>query len=211
MRIIIAGTQQQKKELLNGKEPDANIIWLDSIEAFADNKEADAYIDLLFENDDNRINVLQQYAASLVIINSVIHTLSEVNSSFIRINGWPTFLHAEKIEASLLREDLKQKTQLALEQLGKKVEWTADMPGFISPRIVSMIINEAFLCLQEDISNKENIDTAMKLGTGYPYGPFEWAEKIGLKNIHALVDKLKTKTAGFQPTEIAYTLSGTNK
>lgn len=211
MRIIIAGTQQQKKELLNGKEPDANIIWLDSIEAFAKNKDADAYIDLLFENDNNRIDVLQQYSASLVIINSVIHTLSEVNSSFIRINGWPTFLQVEKIEACSLSEDLKQKTQLVFEQLGKKVEWTADIPGFISPRIVSMIINEAFLCLQEDISNKENIDTAMKLGTGYPYGPFEWAEKIGLQNIHALVDKLKSKTAGFQPTEIAYTLSGTNK
>ena len=42
-----------------------------------------------------------------------------------------------------------------------------------------MIINEAFLALQEGVSTKEEINTAMKLGTNYPLGPFEWVEKIG--------------------------------
>ncbi len=45
---------------------------------------------------------------------------------------------------------------------------------------MAMIINEAWHALAEEVSTKNEIDTAMKLGTNYPYGPFEWAEKIGL-------------------------------
>ncbi len=31
----------------------------------------------------------------------------------------------------------------------------------------------------------------MKLGTNYPYGPFEWAKLIGIKNIHSLLTALQ--------------------
>jgi 3-hydroxybutyryl-CoA dehydrogenase len=31
----------------------------------------------------------------------------------------------------------------------------------------------------------------MKLGTNYPYGPFEWSKKIGLKNILELLKALR--------------------
>ncbi len=53
-----------------------------------------------------------------------------------------------------------------------------------------MIINEAFYALGDDVSTKEEIDVAMKLGTNYPFGPFEWGEKIGLQNIIELLKKL---------------------
>ncbi len=58
-----------------------------------------------------------------------------------------------------------------------------DEPGFVSARIVSMIINEAYFTLEAGTSTKEEIDIAMKLGTGYPFGPFEWGEMIGLSRI----------------------------
>jgi 3-hydroxybutyryl-CoA dehydrogenase len=60
----------------------------------------------------------------------------------------------------------------------------------ITPRTIAMIINEAYFALEEEISSKEQIDIAMKLGTNYPYGPFEWAEKIGLKKIYNLLTQL---------------------
>ena len=56
-----------------------------------------------------------------------------------------------------------------------------------------MIINEAFFALEEGVSSKEEIDVAMKLGTNYPYGPFEWQEKIGLQNIYQLLHNLSEK------------------
>ena len=58
-----------------------------------------------------------------------------------------------------------------------------DEPGFVSARIVAMMINEAYFTWEAGTSTKEEIDIAMKLGTGYPYGPFEWGEKIGLRGL----------------------------
>ena len=68
-----------------------------------------------------------------------------------------------------------------------------DVPGMISTRVIAMIINEAYFGLGDGISSKKDIDIAMKLGTNYPYGPFEWGEKIGLKKIYALLKKLSEK------------------
>ena len=53
-----------------------------------------------------------------------------------------------------------------------------------------MIINEAYYTFEDDVSTKKEIDIAMKLGTNYPFGPFEWSEKIGLKNIYDLLLQL---------------------
>jgi 3-hydroxybutyryl-CoA dehydrogenase len=53
-----------------------------------------------------------------------------------------------------------------------------------------MIVNEAYLALGEGVSSREAIDTAMRLGTNYPYGPFEWASRIGLSPIVELLEVL---------------------
>jgi len=60
----------------------------------------------------------------------------------------------------------------------------------ISARVIAMIINEAYFGLGDEITSKTETDIAMKLGTNYPYGPFEWSEKIGLQKIYALLKKL---------------------
>ena len=77
-----------------------------------------------------------------------------------------------------------------LNQLQWQFVWVGDDYGFIAARIISMIINEAYFALEENVSTKEQIDVAMKLGTNYPYGPFEWSKKIGLINILNLLQKL---------------------
>jgi 3-hydroxybutyryl-CoA dehydrogenase len=56
--------------------------------------------------------------------------------------------------------------------------------------VIAMIINEAYFALGDAISTPAEIDTAMKLGTNYPYGPFEWGEKIGLLQVYQLLAKL---------------------
>lgn len=70
----------------------------------------------------------------------------------------------------------------------------SDRIGMVSPRIVCMIINEAYYTLQEGTASKQDIDTGMKLGTAYPYGPFEWAEKIGIKNVYELLQLVHKDT-----------------
>jgi 3-hydroxybutyryl-CoA dehydrogenase len=73
------------------------------------------------------------------------------------------------------------------------------MVGFVTPRVISMIINEACLALQEGVSTKEEIDTAMKLGTNYPFGPFEWMDRIGQDKIYALLLKLSRHQSRYLP------------
>jgi 3-hydroxybutyryl-CoA dehydrogenase len=62
-----------------------------------------------------------------------------------------------------------------------------------------MMINEAFIALNEGVSTKEEIDIAMKLGTNYPYGPFEWSEKIGVEKIKSLLEKLNHYQERYKP------------
>jgi len=189
MEIVVLADELQKQELAHGLSP-RGVVWINNEEEFRRYKNADAYIDLEFVNDANRIALLNKLLPKLVIINCVTDTLQKTNSSFVRINGWNTFLKSSIIEASSLNENVKQKTEEVFSHFNKKIEWVDDIVGFITPRVVSMIINEAFISLKEGVSTKEEIDTAMKLGTNYPYGPFEWAEKIGVDNLKKLLNKL---------------------
>lgn len=64
--------------------------------------------------------------------------------------------------------------------MGKTTTRAADLPGFISNRVLMPMINEAVLCLQEGVATKEDIDATMKLGTNVPMGPLQLADFIGL-------------------------------
>lgn len=47
--------------------------------------------------------------------------------------------------------------------------------GFIFPRTIVQIINEAHFALEEEVATREDINRAMKFGVNYPKGPFEWS------------------------------------
>ncbi len=76
------------------------------------------------------------------------------------------------------------------------------MPGFISASVIAMIINEAYFAKADGVSTEAEIDLAMKLGTNYPYGPFEWAQKIGLKNILNLLTSMSEQNNKYAPSPL---------
>ena len=69
-----------------------------------------------------------------------------------------------------------------------------DQVGMVTPRIICMIINEAYYAVEENVASRSDIDLAMKLGTNYPFGPFEWCDKIGIKNVHRLLKEVFANT-----------------
>lgn len=77
-----------------------------------------------------------------------------------------------------------------LQRLGKETAVVQDRVGMVTPRILCGIINEAFFALTEDAASPRDIDTAMKLGTNYPFGPVEWAQKIGIRHILCILEAL---------------------
>jgi 3-hydroxybutyryl-CoA dehydrogenase len=187
MKILIRATEKQKNYLVSGLSESGNIIFVDNFSESDHNRNADAFIDLMFEDDPSSLADLQHLLPKSVIINSVIKTLGQTNKSFIRINAWEGFFNKPLLEGSFLEDENKTRAEAVLSTLNKKIQWVPDDPGFVTPRIISKIINEANLALQEGVSTKEEIDAAMKLGTSYPYGPFEWSDKIGNDKIQKLL------------------------
>lgn len=197
MKIAVITNEALKMELLaQMTEPQEELLWLN---APVNSPGIDCYIDLLFESHKERIEQLRQLPATFILVNSVINTLADLPENFVRINGWLTFLQRPWAECSCKNESLKSTVEKVMSVFHKKATWVPDKPGFISSRVVSMIINEAYLALEENVSSKAEIDIAMKLGTNYPFGPFEWSEKIGLKNVYDLLSALAKKDKRYQP------------
>jgi 3-hydroxybutyryl-CoA dehydrogenase len=188
MQIVVVANQELKDELTaNGVDSQANIAWIEDLSQLVVYPDAAVIADLVF--DPGHTDVLKT-RASLVIINSVTLTLKETDESFVRINGWPTFLRSSLVEAACLKKENKQKATAFFSLFNKTIEWLPDTAGFVTPRVISMIINEAFIALEEGVSTREEINTAMKLGTNYPFGPFEWVEQIGSGRVQDLLQKL---------------------
>ena len=183
--IVVANVEQQEEILLKNTNQDVEMIFAGTSSELGSNDNYDA-IFYLNENENIDIN---KFFDNPVFINSVIETLEENNlpGNFSRINGWPGFLKRPTWEIASFNRNIAGKI---FAQLGWNVVFIKDDPGLVSARVISMIINEAFFALGEGISTIEEIDLAMKLGTNYPYGPFEWEEKIGLQNIYRLLHKL---------------------
>ncbi|MFE6750184.1 3-hydroxyacyl-CoA dehydrogenase family protein [Kitasatospora purpeofusca] len=55
-----------------------------------------------------------------------------------------------------------------------------DRAGFIVNALLFPYLNDAVRMLQEHYATVDDIDTAMKLGCGYPMGPFELLDVVGL-------------------------------
>lgn len=200
MKIVVVADDALKEELLaQGLQSNVTIDWVTTIPASAS---ADCCIDLLFNNIPERIAALQKLQTAIVIVNTVSVTLENLPKNFIRINGWPGFLQRTVIEAAAINEQLKKETEFFFTCFNKSTEWVPDKAGFITATIISMVINEAYFTLGEQVSSKEDIDTAMKLGTNYPFGPFEWGKKIGLDKVCELLLTLSQKNPRYQPADL---------
>ncbi len=75
--------------------------------------------------------------------------------------------------------------------IGKEIELVQDRVGMVFPRIICQMINEAAFALQDETASPRDIDTAMKLGAHYPIGPIEWADRIGLQQVYAVLAALQ--------------------
>jgi len=184
---ILGSSEVQKKMQAKLVASDIQLVFADSVDNLLLETSADIYFDFGFQMSRERINMLSSLLPRPVFVNSVINTLDEIGFPFIRINAWPTFFEREIWEIAVNAKPAAESAINFFEKLNLNFQITPDITGMISARIIAMIINEAYYTLQENVSSKDEIDIAMKLGTNYPFGPFEWSRKIGLKNIYELL------------------------
>lgn len=112
---------------------------------------------------------------------------SKISATLVGFNGLPTFLNRPLLEVALWRKEDKKLLELTCNKLATEFCVVDDRVGLVTPRIICMIINEAYFTVQEGTATREDIDMAMKLGTNYPYGPFEWCHRIGIRHVYELL------------------------
>lgn len=200
MKVVVISDQNLKNEwLMHCQPPLPEIDWVETI---TDTIKADCVIDLLFDESSERIDCLKTIQANLIIINAVNTTLKNLPAHFIRINGWPGFLKRPIVEAATIDEKLKPIAASVFASVNKKAEWVPDSCGLVTPRIIGMIINEAYFALEEGVTTKAETDIALKLGTNYPFGPFEWSELIGIRKVYSLLQQLSTENIRYRPSDL---------
>jgi len=79
-------------------------------------------------------------------------------------------------------------------RMGKIPSVSADSPGFLANRILMPYINEATICLETGVGDRDSIDSIMKNGTNVPMGPLQLADFIGLDTCLAIMKVLHTET-----------------
>lgn len=198
MDIFIIGDNNQKSDLVGQIKDGHAITQLEAIEGISDNSEAvifDFYAD---ESPDN----LEVYAgkqnwhlfinATRVALAETAYYLTAPKPKLYGIAADPGFINRPILEISALGEE--QVVSPFLDELFNDYALVDDRVGLVTPRIIAMIINEAYFTVQEGTANREDIDKAMKLGTNYPMGPFEWARAWGISHIYELLDALYQDT-----------------
>jgi 3-hydroxyacyl-CoA dehydrogenase len=72
--------------------------------------------------------------------------------------------------------------------IGKATVACKDTPGFIVNRLLVPYLMESIRMFERGDASMRDIDTAMKLGAGYPMGPFELGDYVGLDTTKFIVD-----------------------
>jgi 3-hydroxybutyryl-CoA dehydrogenase len=125
------------------------------------------------------------------IVHAPAYTLNELPPQTIRLNAWPGFAAGPDWEMAWEGEKAKQIATEICSLLNKNPIRVPDQIGFVGARILASIIQEAVMLSDEGAASKTDIDLAMKLGTNYPRGPFEWAEAIGWEDVREVVERMR--------------------
>jgi 3-hydroxybutyryl-CoA dehydrogenase len=88
-------------------------------------------------------------------------------------------------------------------KLGKTPVRTRDKTGFIVNRLLVPYLLDAIRAYEEGVGSIDDIDNAMKLGCGYPMGPFTLLDFVGLDTTyyitHVMYDEFKERRFASPP------------
>jgi len=136
-----------------------------------------------------------------ILSSSIVITATEQSTwipgkhRLVGIAALPTLIEKPLVEVAPTiytpKETLEAISRFFL-TLNKEIEIVQDRVGMVFPRILCQIINEAAFAITEDIAAPKDIDKALILGMNFPLGPIEWADRIGLDQVYAVLAALHT-------------------
>jgi len=166
-------------------------------------EEADVVLEAVVEN----LKVKQKLFADLedrvpdhclLVTNTSSFLLEDVCAKLIRKQGNFGGLHffnpvpAMKLVEVVRGPETSQEAYEALyrlcQRIGKTPVKCKDSHGFIVNRLLVPYLADSMRLAEEGTASMQDIDTAMRLGTGYPMGPFELMDYIGLDTMKFIID-----------------------
>ncbi|WP_054693323.1 3-hydroxyacyl-CoA dehydrogenase family protein [Syntrophomonas palmitatica] len=159
-----------------------------------DIKDVDFVIETVFENMDVKKDVYTKLSGILkdeiiVATNTSSLSITEIAAKYkdpSKVIGMHFFNPAmvmKLIEVIPCLQTSQETVDTVMElskALGKKPVLVKEGPGFVVNRILLPGMNEAAFILQEGLATVEDIDKAMKLGAGWPMGPFTLCDMVGI-------------------------------
>jgi len=202
MNILVIGDQINLQELRQKFGDKHEYSWVN------EHRDAEKYLlsnevvfDFIIDEEPYQFEIYLEHSATVFIntckisLGELVHLVGgPITSRIFGFNGMPTLFNREILEVSVRKPEDDALLRSLCEQLKTSFQVVEDRVGLVTPRIVCMIINEAYYAAQEGTATREDIDLAMKLGTHYPYGPFEWAQRIGIKHVYELLEALYDDT-----------------
>ena len=124
-------------------------------------------------------------------------------SGFHFFNPVPLMKLVEVIKTPMTSQKTFESLLDLSKALGKHPVACKDIPGFIMNHLLVPYLKEAVRLYERSDMSKEDINTAMKLGSGYPTGSFECLDYVGLDTMKFILDgwhEMDSKNPLFQPS-----------
>ena len=103
-------------------------------------------------------------------------------------NPVPLMKLVEVVSTITTSADVMERAMNFASSLGKVPIRTSDRSGFIVNRLLVPYLLDAIRALEEGVGNVEDIDKGMKLGCGYPMGPFTLLDFVGLETTYYIAN-----------------------
>jgi 3-hydroxybutyryl-CoA dehydrogenase len=203
---------------LEADQRDAALARLTSSAALPDAAECDVVIEAVVEDLEVKTAlfreldgickpgaVLATTTSSLPVIDCAVATKRPQDVVGIHFfNPAPVMKLVEVVRTVATAPEVLATVHSLCETLGKHAVDCGDRAGFIVNALLFPYLNDAVKMLQAHYATADGIDTAMKLGCGYPMGPFELLDVVGLDIALAIerVLYLEFREPGFAPAPL---------
>ncbi|CAC12076.1 beta-hydroxybutyryl-CoA dehydrogenase related protein [Thermoplasma acidophilum] len=176
---------------------------------YSDLSSCDLVIEAAFENQDvkNRIfsdisdlsehAIIASNTSSLSITEMSSRLKRPENALILHFFNPPYLLPLVEVVPSLYTSDEAKNTAVSLisrmknHREGMVPVMAKEREGFIVNRLLIPLINSASDLLDSGVASAEDIDTAMKKGAGFPMGPLELADMIGIDVVVDVMEVLE--------------------
>lgn len=105
-------------------------------------------------------------------------------------NPAPVLQFVEVIRTVVTADDVFEDVKALAERLGKKPVVVGDKAGFIANALLFGYLNHAVAMYESRYATREDLDAAMRFGCGYPMGPLQLLDLIGLDTAYEILDTM---------------------